>query len=158
MQTSSHHRVERRGEFLIAMPEAEALKLFTAAGERLWVPGWDPVILGSLPQHDGLVFLTGSGAEQTIWTVLLSDRDAGLVRYSRVTPGSRAGTVEVVVTAEGAGSRVRVSYDLTALGPDGDQALEAYSDENFAAMMAQWKDLIDRMPADSVTALRTLVA
>ena len=82
------------GRFALALPKANAFKLFTAEGERLWVPGWAPEILGPLPQATGLVFLTGEGAERTIWTVVESDPARGLVRYSRVTPGSRAGFVQ----------------------------------------------------------------
>ena len=158
MQVRSHQRVRRQGEFVIDLRRADAFKLFTAAGERLWVPGWDPNLLGALPQHDGLVFLTVNGSDQTIWTVLSSNIDAGHVRYSRVTPGVSAGIVEVAATSEGEGTRVRVSYDLTALTPEDEEALEPYSEENFAAMMKRWKELIDGMPAKSVATLATLVS
>ena len=38
----------------------------TAEGETLWVPGWSPTILGDLPQHPGLVFLTEANGQQVI--------------------------------------------------------------------------------------------
>ena len=132
------------GAFDLPLPPDEAFKLFTAEGERLWVPDWAPQMLGTLPQAPGLVFLTGGGDEATIWTVLASDLPGGLVRYSRVTPGSRAGIVEVGLTAKDEGTQVQVTYDLTALSPEGEQALEAYRGEAFAEMLRTWCSLIEQ--------------
>lgn len=150
-------RIRQRGSFTLDLPPAEAFKLFTAAGERLWVPGWSPAILGALPQHPGLVFTTGSGADSTIWTVIDSDPAAGHVRYSRVTLGSRAGIVTVQVTAEGAGTRVDVAYDLTALSPEGETALHAFAPDRFAEMLREWQRLASAMLAEGRSALVALV-
>jgi hypothetical protein len=110
-----------------------------------------------LPQEAGLVFLTGIGTQRTIWTVIESRPADGRVRYSRVTPGSRAGIVSVDVTGADGGSKVVVSYDLTALSADGEAALEAYSPANFAGMMDEWRTMIERMLAASRPDLATLV-
>lgn len=135
-------REVQTGRFALDLPMGEAFKLFTAEGERLWVPGWSPEIHGALPQAPGLVFLTGEGDERTIWTVIESDPSRGLVLYSRVTPGSRAGLVRVRVEGEGAHSKVEVTYDLTALSPEGEAALDAYSEVRFAEMLETWQRLI----------------
>jgi hypothetical protein len=103
--------------FHVPMDPDAALPLFTPVGERVWVSHWDPRFPagesgdGSAP---GTVFLTGD----THWVVV--DREADRVRYARVTPGVRAGPVEVRVAADGDGTRVDVTYDITALGPDDD--------------------------------------
>src|SRR5690348_5713399 len=95
--------------FHIALPPERALRLFTPVGERAWVSHWDPRFPagesgdGSAP---GTVFLTGD----THWVVI--DRDEDRVRYARVTPGVRAGTVEVRIAADGEGSRADVTYDM----------------------------------------------
>lgn len=151
-------RITRRGGFRLALPAAEAFKLFTAAGERLWVPGWSPEILGPLPQQPGLVFLTGDGVERTIWTVIESDPGAGRVRYSRVTPASRAGTVTVEVSPAEGGCHVDVAYDLTALGPDGAPSLDAYSPRRFTEMLEHWRALIEDLLARETPDLAALVA
>lgn len=150
-------RVRRQGSFQLDLPPAEAFKLFTAAGERLWVPGWSPTLLGALPQHPGLVFTTGRGSEHTVWTVLESDLATGRLRYSRVTPGSRAGIVTVRVTPAAGGSHVAVDYDLTTLGEDGEATLEAYSPDAFAEMMEAWRRLIVAMLAERRPDLLTLL-
>ena len=134
-------RETQSGGFELALPMDEAFKLFTAEGERLWVPGWAPEILGPLPQAAGLVFLTGEGAERTIWTVIESD-PPGRILYSRVTPGSRAGLVEVRLGERGNRTGVDVGYDLTALSDEGEQALDAYAGAAFADMLVTWERLI----------------
>jgi hypothetical protein len=150
-------RIQQRGTFHLDLPPETAFKLFTAAGERLWVPGWSPTILGPLPQAPGLVFTTGEGAEHTIWAVIDSDRESGLVRYSRVTPGSRAGIVTVTVTKTAVGAQIDVAYDLTALRPEGETALQAYAPDPFAQMMQDWHRLITNMPAEQHETLSDLV-
>jgi hypothetical protein len=140
--SATARREVQSGRFTLDLPSDEAFKLFTAEGERLWVPGWSPHILGPLPQARGLVFLTGKGAERTIWTVIESDESRGLVLYSRVTAGSRAGLVRVRVEADRDGSSVEVTYDMTALSPQREAALDAYSEAGFREMLGTWQHLI----------------
>lgn len=145
-------RIRRRGTFDLALPPADAFKLFTAEGEKLWVPGWSPILLGPLPQQPGLVFLAGAGAEHTIWTVIEHDSAAGRVCYSRVTPASRAGIVRVQVTPVASGSLVTVEYDLTALDGEG-AALQSWSPEYFSAMLEEWRSLIIALPMEILASL-----
>ena len=142
MAGAAAKRIREKGDFELALPPAEAFKLFTAEGERLWVPGWSPEMLAPPPQARGTVFLTGEGAERTIWTVLESDPAKGSLLYSRVTPGSRAGVVEVVLAKAGDRTRVQVGYDLTALSPEGEAALGAYQGARFTGMMEDWRTRI----------------
>ena len=140
-------RIANSGNFELPVPADEAFDFFTAEGEKYWVPGWSPTVLGELPQHPGLVFLTESNGQQTIWTVIESDRQARRHVYSRVTPGLTAATVKVEVRASGEGSRVHVSYDLTALSEEGAAALDAYADPQFEQMMEKWRSLVSEMLA-----------
>lgn len=140
-------RVQRAGSFSLPMNAASAFPLFTAEGERHWVPGWSPEMLGDA-QEPGMVFLTGTDDERTIWTVLESDQAALRHRYSRVTPGSRAGIVEVKLTEDGPNCRVHVRYDLTALPGAPESALDGYSQDSFDAMMVAWRSMIEQqLPA-----------
>ena len=138
-------RSRRQGSFDLAVPAAQTFDLFTAQGERGWVPGWEPVILSSCGALEaGAVFLTSLGGEETIWTVIAADRTDRRLHYSRVSPGRRAGLVEVRITPHGEGSRIHVAYDLTALGPDGEAVVAAMDERGFAAMLDEWKRMIDR--------------
>ena len=83
--------VERSGKFHVDVPPEDAFPLFTAPGERLWVPGWDPVILGGWDGLErGTVWLTGDGEDRTIWLVVDYDPESFHARYARITPASRA--------------------------------------------------------------------
>ena len=145
-------RTWQQGSFALPLPTSEAFDMFTAEGERRWVAGWEPVILsGCGATKPGAVFLTDHGGEHTVWTVLEADRAAGRLAYSRVSPGRRAGTVQVRLVPNGAGTRVDVAYDLTSLGGDGDQAVRAMDEAGFKRMLEEWERLIraalDREPA-----------
>jgi hypothetical protein len=119
----------------VALAPERALHYFTPAGERAWAPGWDPHFPagergdGAQP---GTVFLTGASC----WIVV--DREADRVRYARVTPGVRAGTIEVRVRPDGDGSLADVVYDTTALG-----------DEPFDPHIADWEEAISAALAAS---------
>ena len=136
-------RAIRSGSFELPLEPREAFDLFTPEGERRWVSGWDPVVVsGSGATESGTVFLTDHGGEQTIWTVIEFDSHAGRLLYSRVSPGRRAGTVRVQLTPAEAGSRITVSYDLTAIGSDGEEVVRAMDETAFSAMLDEWRRLI----------------
>ncbi len=136
-------RTRQCGSFSLPLPPSIAFDLFTAEGERRWVPGWEPTILSDCSATEpGAVFLTDLGGEQTIWTVIEADRASGRLLYSRVSPGRRAGTVRVRLAAEATGTRVEVAYDITALGTEGKEAVRAMDEAGFASMLAHWKKMI----------------
>ena len=128
-------------ELTVGLPRAAALALFTAEGERAWVDGWDP--RHPVPGRTagaGAVFLTEHAGAETTWVVV--DQHADGVRYARVTPGFTAGTVAVaVVEADDARTRVRVTYDLTALGDHGRAWLAAFAD-GYDDEIAGWESAI----------------
>ena len=128
-------------ELNVNLPPAQALALFTAEGERAWAPGWDPGFPApERTEGAGAVFVTAHAEQTTTWVMV--DQDEHGVRYARFTPGATAGTVAVtVLAAESTSTRVRVSYDLTALSPDGARWLEAFADD-FVTYIAHWEAAI----------------
>ena len=134
----------------LPVPLAQCHMLFTPAGEELWIDEWRPRYIdppdGST--RTGMVFTTGDGADYTVWTLLDFDRERHCTRFSRVTPASRAGTVEVRCRAEGATlTAVTVTYRLTALNAAGEASLAAYAPPAFAQMLDGWRALImQRLP------------
>lgn len=128
------------GRLAVALPPEAAFTLFTPRGEELWVAGWRPrfpVKTGD-DSAPGTVFETGAHGEPTIWVVV--EREHGRrVSYARVTPGSRAGTVTVEVDADGrGGSTVRVTYELTALTPEGQGPLREFA-ESYGDFLRSWE-------------------
>jgi hypothetical protein len=122
------------GAVQVPLPPDQALTLFTPAGEREWVPGWDPAFPAGDDTSPGTTFLTH---EQTVWVV--ADRTPDSMRYARVTPGVHAGTVEVRCEPAAGTTRAHVTYDLTALG---DPATLEHFAAGFDAMLAEWERMI----------------
>lgn len=150
------------GRLRVGLPPAAAFRLFTPRGERDWVRGWAPHF--PVPTEDdtapGTVFETRApGEPATTWVVVERERPRR-IRYARVTPHSRAGTVTVEVLdgdpggpgpgdpdRTGGSSEVRVSYELTPLA----DAATGYLDEfasGYPAFLRSWQDTIEAWLAD----------
>ncbi len=133
--------VRRAAEFTVALPREQTMALFTAEGEREWAAdGWDPRF-PSLDRRDGpgAVFTTGHAGHDTTWVMV--DHRPDCIRYARATEGLTAGTIsiEVVADADVNATRVRVTYDLTALSAAGERWLAEF-DAGYAAEIASWAD------------------
>jgi hypothetical protein len=127
----------------VAAPPDRAFPLFTPLGERLWAPGWEPHPHSPADgeARAGAVFSTqGEDGRGTLWVIVDWEPERYLVRYARVTPGLRAGTVEVACAPGPDDSTVAtVTYDLTALGPAGDAALATWTESWYAEYLAEWQ-------------------
>lgn len=136
-------RVVLRGQVRVALPVERTLHLFTPAGERLWVDGWDPTFPAG-EEGDGAAggtaFLTHRDGKEAIWVVV--ERGEHVVRYARVTPGEWAGLVEVRCASGPDGSTTaEVTYDLTALEEAGHARLAELA-AGYAAYLGQWESQI----------------
>jgi hypothetical protein len=112
----------------VPLPADEAMPLFTARGERRWVEGWDPEFPAGEPSEEGegTVFVTTADGRSTYWVV--AARDPDWIRYTRTTPGFVAGTVEVRrCRSDTRSTQVDVTYDLSALTPEGAAELDVFA-------------------------------
>lgn len=149
------HRVHASHRIVVDAPIDQAFMLFTPAGEELWVDSWKPTYVHPSDgvTESGMVFTTGQGDEFTIWTLVDFDREAHRSRYARCTPASRVSLVEVrCVAIDAARTEVSVSYILTALNALGEQALEDFKGERFAAMIDGWASKIAERRASLLAA------
>ncbi|WP_030770077.1 SRPBCC family protein [Streptomyces sp. NRRL F-2664] len=126
----------------VPLPPEVAFRLFTARGERDWVPGWEPLfpVAAADDTAPGTVRLTSSPDEETTWLVAARDFPRS-VSYARITPGVRAGTVTVALAATAAGSEVTVTYDMTPLTPAAARALDAFA-ADYPSFIRSWEELI----------------
>jgi hypothetical protein len=141
-------RVVRAGPIHLDETPEVVFPLFTPEGERLWVPGWNPIHRypadGRL--EAGAVFVTRApGEPETIWTVVRYDPAALSVAYDRITPGIRAVLVEVRCEADADDStRAHVTYTATALSEDGNAIVAAFTEAHYATMLDEWETAINR--------------
>ncbi len=129
-------RAVRRGSFQLPCSPAAALPLFTPDGERRWVGDWHPHYLSGASDEVGAVWRTSHG-EDTTW--ITTDRDDDRVRYARISSNGTAGLVEVLCRAADGGTRVQVTYDLTACTAAGLDALSRFA-THFDDMLGHWRN------------------
>lgn len=136
--------IARTGSFELDMTPDEALPLFTAPGEKLWIPIWDPVILHGDGYEKGTAFVTRHHGNTTYWLVTEYDTDTRHAQYVRVTPDANTGTVDVSITPNRDGRAVvNVAYQLTGLSPEGNADLrDSFSEARYADMMREWQAMI----------------
>jgi len=137
--------VEHTGNFVLPLGVDEAFPLFSAEGERRWVPDWSPTYLHPAESSidAGTVFRTTHGGEDTIWLVLRYEPTDAIAEYARLTPGSRVGTVRVQCEALPDGTtRVAVTYTLTALAEPGNAVLRKLTPDAYRAMLDNWRERI----------------
>lgn len=131
----------RSGSFHLDAPRARVFPLFTARGEREWVPGWDPLLLSG-GEERGSVFQTHShDGGETTWIVIDYRPSEGRAGYARLARGSNIGLVDVVcVEAVDGGTEVSVTYTLTPLHAGAEGFVEDFlSPEAYARMLEEWR-------------------
>ena len=151
--------LDARHAITIDLPVAQCQKLFTPAGEELWIDDWKPTYHHPADGRTqrGMIFSTGSGEDLTLWSLVdYEDADCHRARYMRVTPALRSGYVEVACAAlSPETTQVEVRYEMTALTPAGEGSLKAYEPEPFAAMIDEWARLIEaRLPVLAAANIR----
>jgi hypothetical protein len=130
------------GRIQVALPPAEAFRLFTPRGEQDWVQGWHPSFPAPAPDdtEPGTVFETTAHGQHTIWLVI--DRQPGKrISYARVTPGEQAGTVTVTLSPVGRHSEIEVTYHLTALTEPASRKLSEFA-AGYPAYLRSWQAAI----------------
>ncbi len=139
--------VERRHAIAVEGAIERVLPMFTPLGEMAWVEGWTPEFIHpeSGATQKGLIFRTGTGDDLTYWACIEWRRDEGSVGYSRVTPSSRSGFVEVrCKSVSPMVTGVEVSYAYAALTRAGEDYLEGFSGAFFSGMIEEWRAAVNR--------------
>jgi hypothetical protein len=126
-----------RGRFQLDREPDASIDLFTPEGERPWAgPGWDPRYPAGEPSAaPGTVFTTEGPHGPTVWVIV--EASTSVMRYVRVVPGLTAGTVSARCTPAGAGTEVEITYDLVALGAEGQTEIEIFAGQ-YASFLATW--------------------
>ena len=116
--------------------------LFTPLGEKLWVAGWEPEFLHppTGKTSELMVFRTGTGEQETLWSCVDWQPQKHFARYVRVTPSSRFGFVDIQGrSVSDATSEITVTYRYVALTKAGESDLAALSEAAFQAMIDDWQ-------------------
>jgi len=137
--------VDRHSTIKVNYPVEKAIRLFSAEGEKYWIPGWKPLILKGDGFNKGDVFVIPASTDhkQSTFIVVEFNKEKGVALYSRVVQGLSAGLIEINVTPSGIGSSVEVTYKITSLSKKGAEELSRLSNEAFAKEMSHWEKSIE---------------
>lgn len=139
-------RTQTSFDINVRLPYTEAAPLFGPEGERLWVgKHWNPQFLYPQPPHDeqGSVFTMQHGPFTAVWVNTLFDLEAHHFIYAYFIPNIMVTTIDVRFTSESAtGTQVQVVYTRTALTPDGNDHVTAFTATDKTAAH-NWQQAID---------------
>ena len=138
--------IRRAASFDLTLAPDKAFPLFTAPGEKLWIPSWEPFVLSGDGYEKGTIWVTEGHGHRSYWYVEDYNIERRHAKYVRVTPGLDSGTVEIFVRAVGeTGSDVEVVYQLTGLSPAGNEKVASSLEPTaYEAMMKDWQQLIEK--------------
>lgn len=103
----------------LAWPPGEVFPLLCPVREAEWLEGWEARMVHSASgrAEPGAIFTTpGPGGAEWVWVVSRHE-PARAVQFVVHAPGSHVTVLDIALEPEGAGSRIRWTYTLTALEP-----------------------------------------
>lgn len=135
--------------FSLDQPAGILFPLFSAEGEKRWVPGWDyENILGSTELHEDYVFTTQNhdhASTQAIWLVKRYEPQNYRVQFYKVEPQDKIGIITVHCTETAPGQTlVEVTYEYIALSPKGDAFIEGFTASRYREFIGEWETLLTR--------------
>jgi hypothetical protein len=141
--------VKHTAEFSIKQPVEVLFPLFSAEGERLWVPDWDyENIMNSVDLREDYVFLTRNhdhASTDAIWLVKRYEPNSYLVQFYKVEPGDKVGIITVQCKSlQEFLTVVEVSYEYVGLSNKGNDFIEGFSASEYGAFINEWQDLLER--------------
>lgn len=143
------NRIKHTDAFQIDQPIDILFPLFSAEGEKHWVPGWDyKNIMGATELHEDYIFVTENhdhAASDAIWLVKRHDPDSYRVAFYKVEPEEKVGIIEVKCNAiTETKTNVSVSYEYIALSKKGNQFVSSFTKEAYKVFIGEWKQLLDK--------------
>ena len=160
-------KIKHTTSFRIDQPADILFPLFSAEGEKHWVPGWDyENVMGSTEMHEDYVFLTANHHKpqhdqhkhvlqhhqpkhheesKMIWLVKKHDPSNYFVQFYRVEPNEKVGIVTVHCTSITENSTdVEVSYEYIAINKKGEHFIKHHTVEVYEESISHWPILLNK--------------
>ena len=148
--------IKHKASFEINQPIEGLFPLFSAEGEKRWIPGWDyENVMGGTDLHEDYVFLTAghhksdhhhlghNAVPKTIWLVKRHEPDNYYVQFYRVEPEDKVGiiTVQCKPLTEDI-TEVEVTYEYIGLCKEGNDFVAHYTAETHDEFISHWPKLL----------------
>ena len=141
------NRIKHSAAFQLDQPADVLFPLFSADGEKLWVPGWDyENVMGSTDLHEDYVFLTENhdhAANKAIWIVKRYEPSEYLVEFYKVEPEEKVGIITVKCSAmSDSKSNVSVTYEYISLTERGSEFIGRFTSDVYEDFIGEWQQLL----------------
>ena len=139
--------IKHAEKFRLEQPVDVLFPLFSAEGEKYWVPGWDyENIMGSTDLHEDYVFLTRTpdhASTGAIWLVKRYDPESYFVQFYKVEPEDKVGVITVQCTeVKKCLTEVEVTYQYIGLSEKGDQFIQEFTSADYKEFIGEWSRLL----------------
>jgi len=138
-------RMQTAFDIVVHLPYAETAPLFGPEGERPWAgKHWNPQFVYPQPAHDeqGAVFTIQHGPVTAVWITTLFDLESRHFQYAYFIPEIMVTTIDVHFTPIDTSTKVHVVYTRTALTPEGNDHVTAFTTIDKSAGH-DWQSAID---------------
>lgn len=139
--------IKHTASFQISQPIHLLFPLFSAEGEKLWVPGWDyKNIMGNNELHEDYVFLTKThdhASTDAIWVVKKYEPENYLVQFYKVEPEDKIGIIEVkCIQLNKIVTEIQVTYEYIGLSDKGNQFIKEFTSSEYKLFISEWEKLL----------------
>jgi len=139
--------VKHSKKFNINQPIEILFPLFSAEGEKLWVPGWDyENVMGSNDLHEDYIFLTQNhdhASSNAIWLVKRYDPNAYFVQFYKVEPDDKVGIISVqCLQIDELKTEVEVTYHYIGISEKGNEFIKQFTLEEYTEFIDEWEKLL----------------
>jgi len=142
------NNIKHSKDFQLEQAAKIVFPLFSAEGEKLWVPGWDyENIMESTELHEDYIFLTKNhdhAAADAIWLVKRYEPDNFLVEFYKVEPEEKIGIITVQCTALSEDkTNINVTYEYIALEQKGNEFIDRFTSQEYEVFIGEWQQLLE---------------
>lgn len=140
--------VKHSKKFKIDQPIEILFPLFSAEGEKLWVPEWDyKNIMGSTNLQEDYIFLTkthGHAGADAIWLVKRYEPQSHFVQFYKVEPGEKIGIITIqCVKLDDNHTETEVTYHYIGLSDKGNEFIKGFTPDNYEEFINEWESLLN---------------
>ena len=139
-------KIKHTASFHISQSIDVLFPLFSAEGEKLWVPGWNyENITKGTELHEDYVFMTKThdhASTDAIWIVKKYVPENHIVQFYKVEE-EKIGIIEVKCTLlNEAATKVQVTYEYIGLSEKGNQFIKDFTSAEYKKFISGWEKLL----------------
>ncbi|MDX1810089.1 MAG: hypothetical protein R3331_11170 [Sulfurospirillaceae bacterium] len=139
--------VKYLSSFEIQQPAEVLFPLFSAEGEKLWVPGWDyENVTGTNGPYEDYIFLTNThdhGSTKAIWLVKRYEPETFFIQFYKVEPEDKVGVITVrCIPLSDDLTKVEVIYKYKGLSEKGDEFIDNFTSKQYKSFISEWESLL----------------